>query len=214
MTHDLSRRLVLPEADLSTLSRRQVLASAGVALAAVTVSPLEALAGRSLKRSAQFIAWSGSNPDIFCMKYVNPQKGNTLEVAQLGVPKPLESMKNLRPDQEKMVFERRFADYDLIVPGNMGLKAPNGWEVFGQYEASKNVLRVGLSNGRDAMELGRVQARPDTASNTHAQARVTNAAWTQDSMRVVVIINQFNNVSGFTLDRDEIRGFDLNKVSR
>jgi len=166
-------------------------------------------AGRKSSVRVQFIGWSGVNPDTFAVKIVDANKGNRLEIRQLANPIPLLKVK-VKPNKEREVLaSKQFEQWSFIIAGAPGLKAPNGWEVFGQREGG--LLRIGLSNGRDSMELGRVQARSDSASGTFATATVKNAYWAPDSMRVVVIVNQRNSSGGWSMDRDDAHGFKIGK---
>ncbi len=168
-----------------------------------------AQAGRQRVNEIQFMAWSGVNPDTFCIRVVDPSKGNRLEVRQIGNPIPLLKL-DVKPEQEREVFgSQQFAQWSFITPGVQGLTAPNGWAVFGQREGQ--LFRIGLSNGRDTMELGRVQARPDSATNTFAKTNLRTAYWSPDSLRVVVIVTQSNDDGGWSMSIDEAHGFKLAK---
>ena len=168
-----------------------------------------ASAGRSSTSQVQFLAWSGVNPDTYALKIIDKNKGNRFEIRQLGNPIPILKVK-VKPEKEREVFAgQKFSQWSFTVPGAAGLEAPNGWSVFGQRDGS--LLRIGLSNGRDSMELGRVQARPDSASGTFAKTTLRTAYWAPDSMRVVVVVNQRNSSGGWQMDKDEAHGFKLGK---
>ncbi len=187
-------------------NRRQVIALGGAALVGAMLPAQIAHAGRRKSYAVKFMAWSGTNPDIFCVRVSDKDKGNRFEIHQIGTPKPLEKVK-VKPEQEREVFNKRFADYSFIVPGTPGMTAPNGWQIFGQFE--QKVLRIGISDGRTSRELGRVAARPDSASGSFAKVSLQRALWSPDSMRVVAVVRQYNKVQGFLLDIEQSFGFKI-----
>lgn len=193
-------------------TRRRVLQGAAAGFGAMglqTLIPGDALASRTRQTRVRFLAWSGVNPDNYLIRHEDPTRGNRLEIRQIGNPMPMDKI-DVKPEQEAQVIgSQRLAAWSFIVPGHAGLTAPNGWQIFGQQEGQ--ILRIGLSNGKDAMELGRVQARPDTGSGTFAKTRISNAAWAPDSMRVIAMVHQYNQVADFTLDVEEAHGFSLAK---
>lgn len=189
----------------------RVLALCGwvVALAVgVLAAPNEAWADDDLVNRVDFLGWSGINADAFCVRVQDPIRGNRLEVRQIGIPTPVVSVP-VTPDSERNVFlSAQFAPWSCVVPGAPGTTAPNGWVVFGQAEGM--LLRVGVSNGKGSIEIGKVQARVDTVRNTPAKAVLKTAYWTSDSMRVVVIVNQ--TIKGdWGMDIDEAYGFKIGK---
>jgi hypothetical protein len=169
----------------------------------------EARADRDLITRVQFLGWSGVNPDAFCVKITDAQKGNRLEVRQIGNPKPVVSVA-VQPETERQVFAgAQFAPWSCVVPGHPGTKAPNNWQVFGQPEGG--VLRIGLSNGRGSIQIGLVQARMDAVRNAPARATLKTAYWSADSMRVVVVVNHLVKGGAWGMDLDEPQGFKVGK---
>lgn len=167
-------------------------------------------ADRDLVTRVDFIAWSGVNPDTYCVRIRDAQAGNKLEVRQIGNPLPLVSAP-VTPETEQGVFRGpQFAPWSFIVAGAQGTKAPNGWKVFGQYERKAALFRVGVTNGRQSLEVGRIQPRADAVSGGYAKPSMRTAWWSPDSKRVVVIINHRTG-GAWPLDLDVPQGFKIGK---
>jgi hypothetical protein len=187
-----------------------VLLASALAASLSVVSQGTAHADRDLVTRVDFIAWSGVNPDTYCVRIRDAQAGNKLEVRQIGNPVAMASVP-VTPDTEQAVFRGpQFAPWSFIVAGKAGTTAPNGWKVFGQFERSAALFRVGVTNGRSSLEVGRMQPRPDAVSGGYAKATLRTAYWSPDSTRVVVIVN--HRTSGaWPLDLDEPQGFKIGK---
>jgi hypothetical protein len=167
----------------------------------------EARADSDLITRVDFLGWSGINPDAFCVRVTDAQKGSTLEVRQIGVPTPVLRVA-VSPETESQVFAgAQFAPWSCIVPGAPGIKAPNNWQVFGQPEGG--LLRIGVSNGKGSIQIGLVQARLDAVRNAPAKAALRTAYWSPDSMRVVVIVNHLVKGGAWGMDLDEPHGFKI-----
>ena len=170
-----------------------------------------AFADRDLVTRVEAIAWSGVNPDAYCVRIRDAQKGDKLQVRQIGNPMPLVSVV-VTPETERQVFQSaQFAPWSFVVGVHAGMTAPNGWKVFGQFERSVALLRIGVTNGRASMEIGKVQVRADPVSGGYAKAAVRTAYWSPDSMRVIVIVNHRITSSAWGLDQDEAQAFKVSK---
>ncbi len=167
-------------------------------------------ADRDLVTRVDFIAWSGINPDTFCVRIRDAQAGNKLEVRQITNPLPVVSVA-VTDETEQGVFRGpQFAPWSFIVAGKAGTTAPNGWKVFGQFERAAALFRVGVTNGRQSLEIGRMQPRPDAVGGGFAKATLRTAYWSPDSTRVVVIVNHRTG-GAWPLDLDEPQGFKIGK---
>jgi hypothetical protein len=181
-----------------------------LALAVVALSATDAYADRDLVTRIDFIAFSGVNPDAFCVRVRDGQSGNRLEVRQIGNPLPVVSVP-VTPETEQAVFRGpQFSPWSFVTAAREGKTAPNGWLVFGQFERSAALMRVGVSNGRKQLEVGRVQARLDEVSGKYAATKLRTAWWSPDSLRVVVIIN-YRTSGAWSIDQDEVHGFKIGK---
>ena len=190
----------------------RILASCSGVLAAVIALCLvqPAHADRDLVTRVDFIGFSGINPDAFCVRVRDGQSGNRLEVRQIGNPLPVVTVP-VTPETEQAVLRGpQFSPWSCVVPGKQGTTAPNGWQVFGQFEKSVALMRIGVSNGRQQLELGRLQGRVDSVSGKYIVAQVRTAWWSPDSLRVVVAVNHRTG-GAWSVDQDEVHGFKIGK---
>lgn len=194
------------------VSRVWVVAALGTAMALCgsVAQERSAHADQDLVTRVDFIAWSGVNPDAFCVRIRDVQAGNKLEVRQIGNPLPMVSVP-VTPETESEVFRGpQFAPWSFIIAGAEGTKAPNGWKVFGQFEKQAGLFRVGVTNGRQSLEVGRLQPKPDAVGGGYAKTALRTAWWSPDSTRVVVIVNHRTG-GAWPLDVDEPQGFKIGK---
>ncbi len=177
-----------------------------VPLALVVAAP-QARADRDTVTRVDFLGWSGVNPDAFCIRVRDPQRGNRLEVRQIGNPAPVVSVKVAAESERQVFASAQFAPWSCVVPAQAGLKAPNGWLLFGQ--AEKGYLRIGVSNGKSSIQIGLVQARADVTRGGFARASTRTAYWSADSTRVVVIVNHALKSPTWGMDVDVAQGFKI-----
>lgn len=172
-------------------------------------SPGVVSADQDLVVRMEVLRWSGINPDMFLVRVSDRVRGNKLEVRQCGNPAALVSQPVEAGEEGKVVAGELFAPYSFVVGLKSGLTAPNGWKVFGQKEAN-GLMRIGLASGSQAMQLGVLQAKVDPQTGKQAAIELTNAYWSLDSMRVVVVVNQ-KTTGAWAIDLDEVHGFKIGK---
>ena len=179
-----------------------------VGFALLTIPSTSAYADRDQVVRVQFLGWSATSADTYLIRIVDEDRGNRLEIREVGKPAPIVSVSTSPNTVRRVLESEQFANWSFTVEALKGLDAPNGWRLSGQSQGVG--FTINLSNGNGSIALGTARLKP-TGTGGYADAEISNAFWSADSKRAVIIVTH-SKVGNWGLDVDEAYGFKLNSV--
>ena len=178
----------------------------GVISLCIMLSATLAYADHDQVVRVQFVGWSATSQDTYLVRLIDEDRGNRLEIREVGKPTAIMSVGTTPSTVNRVLESEQFANWSFTVLPSKGLSAPNGWRLSGQ-EAGVS-LNINLSNGKGIVVLGNTRLKP-TGSGAFAEARISEAYWSADSSRVVLVVTHSKS-GAWGLDVDEAYGFKLN----
>ncbi len=164
-----------------------------------------AMADRDQVVRVQFLGWSATSPDVYLLRYIDEARGNRREIREVGRPVAVASITTEPSTVRRVLESAQFANWSFTVEAVEGLDAPNGWRLSGSEQGAS--LGLLLSNGKGVVQIGSARLKP-TGTGGYAGARISQAYWSIDSQRVVVVVTHTKS-GNWGLDVDEAYGFKL-----
>ncbi|MEL6178812.1 MAG: hypothetical protein AAFS10_07655 [Myxococcota bacterium] len=192
----------------NTISNRFMWPWALLAITVAMIASWPASADHDQIVRVRFLGWSSTSPDTYLLYIIDEDRGNRLEIREVGKPTSVLSVSAPESSARSLLESEQFANWSFdyeTYRKNQGLDAPNGWRLSGSVEGS--FINIQLSNGKGSIVLGSARLKP-TGAATYAGAEISDAFWSSDSSRVVVLVTH-TKAGSWGLDVDEAYGFKL-----
>lgn len=181
-------------------------ACATASVLAAPLLPADACAQDTDKITIQFLGF-GANPDYYAVLQSSRLSGKSLVIHQIGAQGPKLVYPLQKTSLEAALKSKEVAVYGIQANYAAGLTAPAGFQLGGMLFGEN--MQLTLSAGGQSMTLGYAPVFSNPQKTQVAQVSIVNAFWTQDSKRVVVILNQ--KLDGdWPVNTDVLAAFMLN----